>query len=506
MSIKEILKRYHARLVCEGALRAALWGAVTGLSLGCAVMGLSWLSVALTAWPWPGFNGTLFAILGAVLIALGAGAGLYWLAFRPTVRQTAARVDALGLAERTVTMVDRAEEDTYVACRQREDATAALAAVSPKQIKIGLAKLPLALTVALLLLLVALVIVPHAMGAFDPPEPADPIDQLLADMIADLRQEIDEADMVRDSVKEELHDMVDRLEESLKEAETAEEKIDLVEQTAEQIRHIIEENQTHYLIGEALKETPKTEELGQAVQSGDPEELEDAFDAIWDRISQAVHSPTDGALKEELLDTAAGLDHAIEKEGVEGDPLTEALKDLSEALKEAADLIEQLPPETLPPELEDVLEDAEEKIEDAIEEQEKQEELKEELEDIIEDALEQLDPTEPLPEEPVLPEEPQEPLPAPPPAEPEPEEPPTEDTPPELPEPEPEDPTQPTPAPGQDDYDIAFKDGQTPYTDEYEEYFKQEMERLAKSDLTEAEKEAVAAYFAALRLQASGKK
>jgi hypothetical protein len=89
-----------------------------------------------------------------LLLALGAGAGLYYLTYRPTVRQTAARVDALGLAERTVTMVDRAEEDTYVACRQREDATAALAAVSPKQIKIGLAKLPLALTVALLLLLV----------------------------------------------------------------------------------------------------------------------------------------------------------------------------------------------------------------------------------------------------------------------------------------------------------------------------------------------------------------
>ena len=167
-------------------------------------------------------------------------------------------------------------------------------------------------------------------------------------------------------------------------------------------------------------------------------------------------------------------------------------------------IVDQL--EILKAQLEDVLEDAEERIEDAIEEQEKQEELKEELEDIIEDALEQLDPTEPLPEEPVLPEEPEEPLPAPPPAEPEPEEPPTEDTPPELPEPEPEDPTEPTPAPGQDDYDIAFKDGQTPYTDEYEEYFKQEMERLAKSDLTEAEKEAVAAYFAALRLQASGKK
>ena len=121
MSIKEILKRYHARLVCEGALRAALWGAVTGLSLGCAVMGLSWLSVALPSWPHGGFDGTLFAILGALLLALGAGAGLYYLTYRPTVRQTAARVDALGLAERTVTMVDRAEEDTYVACRQRED-------------------------------------------------------------------------------------------------------------------------------------------------------------------------------------------------------------------------------------------------------------------------------------------------------------------------------------------------------------------------------------------------
>ena len=52
-----------------------------------------------------------------------------------------------------------------------------------------------------------------------------------------------------------------------------------------------------------------------------------------------------------------------------------------------------------------------------------------------------------------------------------------------------------------DPYNIAIKDGETPYTDEYDAYFKQEMAKLEGLDMTDEEKEMIARYYASIRME-----
>lgn len=71
MSCQDILHTYHKRMKREAMGKALVIGALSGLTVGSAIMGVSWLSTACEgrfSWLPPAFNGTLWAILAALLI------------------------------------------------------------------------------------------------------------------------------------------------------------------------------------------------------------------------------------------------------------------------------------------------------------------------------------------------------------------------------------------------------------------------------------------------------
>ncbi len=138
MKDNRIFDKFKSRLTAEAVIKACLAGATAGFIVG----GL----IALICW--------LCGYKAGVWIAIGAGAGTaviaglltYFLKFKPSVRQAARRVDALGLEERAVTMLDYEEVDSYMASCQRDDARAHIDSVKASSLKMTMPKFLVAMT------------------------------------------------------------------------------------------------------------------------------------------------------------------------------------------------------------------------------------------------------------------------------------------------------------------------------------------------------------------------
>ena len=132
MKAKQMFKKHYLRLTWEAVLRSAL----AGLAVGCGVNFLA----ALAAWVFD---------FGGVLLAIGAGAGawlvsgilFYFLKYKPTVAETAKRVDRLGLEERMITMLELDGDDSYMAKAQRENARASIARIDGRKLRIRVSKI-----------------------------------------------------------------------------------------------------------------------------------------------------------------------------------------------------------------------------------------------------------------------------------------------------------------------------------------------------------------------------
>ncbi len=497
MDIRDMLKSFYRCLVREAAIKALICGAIAGFGVGALIMGASWLA---TATPeamvfLPAFNGTWIAVGTSIGITVLLAGILYFAVFRPTLRDAARRVDALGLEERTITMLSMEGSGQGLEELQRADTAAALGRLPHNRLKLSIFKIPAAIACVALLALSLTVIVPNAQGLYEPLAPARTEQEILDGLIEDLRAEIENAEHVRDEIKDQLHEMVDRLEEELGRLEATEDKMNAIRDTANRIHELLDKEQTRHQLGEALKEFENTKELGDAIQKGDSQDIDQALESIRDKIEAAENN---GEMSDELKDLAASIDKAVDKAGREDDPLTNALKNLSSQLKEAAKDSEENKKEDASNKTDEAIENARDQINEAIGDQKDQADLDENLQDTIKDALEELKP------------------------EGSPsvgeggdgisgsngngQEPPKEDTPPSTDNKGqgngPEDPSgSGVHDPEYDLYGNSFKDGKTPYTEEFDLYFKQEMARLEGADLTDEEKERIARYFASMMVE-----
>lgn len=137
MNEKSTFKKYYDRLAKEGLLRSALWAFVYALALYCVLLFVAWcVDADWMLWLSVGLAGALL---------LGLFPLLYLKKYRPTTKAIAARVDALGLEERLITMTELMGDESFMAMRQREDALASLAAVQPRQVKLSVSVLGLVL-------------------------------------------------------------------------------------------------------------------------------------------------------------------------------------------------------------------------------------------------------------------------------------------------------------------------------------------------------------------------
>lgn len=137
-----LFRKYHRRIAKEGILKACFFGLIAGSGALFVTAFFSWFF---------GFKSGLWLSIGLFCaVSVSTGVLLYFLKFRPTTKQIAVRVDALGLEERLLTMLELEGDESYIAVRQREDAMHAMKSVDSMLIKIVIsAALAISLAAAL---------------------------------------------------------------------------------------------------------------------------------------------------------------------------------------------------------------------------------------------------------------------------------------------------------------------------------------------------------------------
>ncbi|MCL2752473.1 MAG: hypothetical protein FWE62_06950, partial [Firmicutes bacterium] len=130
MKIQEALKKYYHKLMVEGVVKSA----VTGLFFGLIAAGL--LSALALMFQ---FNGLWTVWVAAFLgLAVGAIAGglSFTYKFKPSFHDAATRVDQTGLEERTLTMLELEDSETFIAHKQREDGQEKISKLQPKAMRL----------------------------------------------------------------------------------------------------------------------------------------------------------------------------------------------------------------------------------------------------------------------------------------------------------------------------------------------------------------------------------
>ena len=119
-------EQQYTKLRLEAILRSLFLALITA--------SIATFAIALLLWLTP-LNGWWISLI--VLFAVTAIATVLYFRFRysPTPMANARRLDRLGLEERLVTMVELQNETSYIASIQREDAKAALAKLTPADLK-----------------------------------------------------------------------------------------------------------------------------------------------------------------------------------------------------------------------------------------------------------------------------------------------------------------------------------------------------------------------------------
>ena len=144
--LEEITKKYYRQLAKEAWINAILAALIVGFSaLFVTALGI-WMFAVKAFW--------IAFIVFAVVVA-GCAPLFYFKKYRPSKKQVAKRVDALGLEERLLTMTELEGDNSYMAVRQREDAKKAIASIQSQRLKI-VASLPL--------LIVSCILLPCSLG------------------------------------------------------------------------------------------------------------------------------------------------------------------------------------------------------------------------------------------------------------------------------------------------------------------------------------------------------
>jgi len=159
---KQLFKKYYTRAAVENLKRALIYGLIAAFS----VLLVGSVTVLITA-----NKAALVTVAILAAAALVVSAAVIFLIFlRPTTISVVKQLDALGLHERLLTMVELEKDTSYIAMKQREDAKAALRTVSPGAIKFVIS-LPLLLaTIAIGLLGVGVTTVTALVDLEKPPQ------------------------------------------------------------------------------------------------------------------------------------------------------------------------------------------------------------------------------------------------------------------------------------------------------------------------------------------------
>lgn len=399
---EKALLSYNSKLKWEAVIKSLFLALTVGFLLSAIVSIISFATLKNILW---------VAIVIWAVSSAGFAVLFYFKHYRPNIRMTAERVDEVGLEERIITMVQFKDQDNPMLKRQREDAQTALGSVSVKQVKMRFPKylvIALAVLAALSIFMMSYstVLAVNAANFEEEPiveEELSEEDRIIRELLEALRDEIDAAE-IDETLRSQLHGLVDDLEASLKPEDSLEVKVAKIMDTADKIHKLIEEYLNRSTIAEELMKRSTTHDLGKAIDSKDIDKIEEAFQKMYDSIEPLVEQ---GAF-DILNRTADDIDDALNAAINTPPDLQKALEDLRDAfrrifnsleqtedmLEEKEDMTEEEKEQAMQEAIQDALEDLQEAFDEAMdamqdffEQQAQQDEKYEDLDDALQDAI-----------------------------------------------------------------------------------------------------------------------
>lgn len=381
--MKKLLSKYKIRLVWEAILNSLLGGIAAG-----AVFEFIFLAILHLLSHEP----EVYQILLVASVPLFiTSILLFFLKFYPSTKKVAARIDGTGLEERVGTMLELENESTYIAELQRKDAKEHLSTVAPKQIKPVIRKKSIIFSSVSLVLAISLMFIPYTiMEVFaTAPDVNEEEAELIQNLLDELRKKVDEAD-VTDELKDKLDEVVDDLEDKLKEDGSTLDKAADISEAESKIEQILEDAVTKIKIGSALRQFESTEELGKAISKGDS----DAVKTALSNMKEDFLSVTGEEQSDKLSQVSEDIKSALELSSVEaGDALYDALDKFSDALATSA--AQSASDSDVTSDVESSVSTAESEIIAALEAQAKIEEAADEFGEMMDSAKDELFGNEP---------------------------------------------------------------------------------------------------------------
>src|SRR5690606_3659998 len=331
------------------------------------------------------YDGILLSIIIGFILGLGSTFVLYKFLFYPDIKKTAQRLDKLGLEERMITMLELKEDTSFIAELQREDTKVKVASIPPKKFKfVNLAKyigvvvlgfiavssmsIALAIEVAPKYYTIEWVIdgqksktevlentmpekeTPIKEGyvfyKWEPelepatkntsytaiflPESVTDEERIIKELIEALRQIVDSAN-VSQTLKDDLHGLIDNLEESLKPEDSLIVKIAKIEDTRDEILRRIREEIRY--IGDELKAFEITDSLGDAVLENNALILKLFIDNF---VADFEAMPVSPERTETVLQTADDIEAAMKNSNEYNPALRKTLQELADLLRRMA--------------------------------------------------------------------------------------------------------------------------------------------------------------------------
>jgi hypothetical protein len=451
------LQRSYSQLKTEAIIHSVLFSFSIGFSLGFIVFIVGVIAT---------LNLAVVGLCSALVVSLIVGFYLYKYHLRPTQKIVAQKIDDLGLEERTITMIELEQTKSYIAQIQRDDAKEKLSNITPKFLYFKKFTKPLMMfVVALTLMSVSLgFMIQKVNASHNVPEdptiiPISPEDEILQKMIENLLSIINNAN-IEITLKNTLYGMVVDLSNRLPQYDTYLEKYTDVLTTRNEILILIAEaiqelEDSLMNIAETLQKYENTEVLGLAIATWNDDAIIEAFDYMYDRITILLGQELYDVMWQTALDIEAAL-----AEAVGTDPgMHQALQNLADAYKLALDDFETKSEEEVLEQLKEGMDASLQELLDAIQALRDLIEELLELQDEIEDEIDQVD------QFPIF-----------------------------MPFPE-DDQGGSDPGTPNNQLDNTVIDGQTPYTDVYDEYYQNAMDFLSGETLSEEMRKMIQNYF-----------
>ena len=209
---KKKLRQFWCRLKVEAGLRSVSLGLVAGLFCATVVLLYGRVTQQKVLLIEAGAVGAVFCVGTALLV--------YIIRFRPRKKEVLARIDALGLQERIITMEELKKEETVIAKRQRQDAKEHLAGLDIGNLSVKVYIKPLLWALGLSIVIVLLVLLPFPKPEADEQAEQNALElQLVDELITALRGIIEDSEVTA-ADKAKLNEIVDALAMSFTEDDT----------------------------------------------------------------------------------------------------------------------------------------------------------------------------------------------------------------------------------------------------------------------------------------------